>query len=70
MMIDAVPDLQQEVRSPEAAAAFLRAIKSQAGGQDANNVLYSSESSRDFNAEPGLSHIKWKVYTPLHFADD
>jgi homoserine O-acetyltransferase len=69
MMIDGVPNLQQEVRSPEAADAFLRAIKTQAGGQDANNVVYAFESSRDFNAEPGLSQIKSKVYA-LNFADD
>lgn len=69
MMIDGVPNLQHEVSSPEAADAFLRGIKSQSGGQDANNVIYSFESSRDFNAEPGLSRIKSKVYA-LNFADD
>jgi homoserine O-acetyltransferase len=69
MMIDGVPNLQQEVTSREAADALLRGIQGQSAGQDANNVLYSFESSGDFNAEPGLSRIKSKVYA-LNFADD
>jgi homoserine O-acetyltransferase/O-succinyltransferase len=69
MMIDGVPALQQEVRSPEAADALMQGIKSQAGGQDANNVIYSFESSRDFNAEPALGQIKAKVFA-LNFTDD
>jgi homoserine O-acetyltransferase len=69
MMIDGVPALQQEVRSPEAADAFIRSIKAQAGNVDANDLLYAFESSRDFNAEPGLDLIKTKVFA-LNFADD
>ncbi len=69
MMIDGVPALQQEVRSPEAADAFIRGIKGQTGGLDTNDLLYAFESSRDFDAEPGLSQIKTKVFA-LNFADD
>ena len=69
MMIDGVPHLQEEVSSSEAADAFIRGVKSQTGGQDANDVVYSFESSKDFNAEPGLSQIKTKVFA-LNFADD
>lgn len=69
MMIDGVPALQQEVRSPEAADAFIRGIKSQTAGLDTNDLLYAFESSRDFDAEPGLSQIKTKVFA-LNFADD
>jgi homoserine O-acetyltransferase len=69
MMIDGVPALQQEVRSPEAADGFIHGIKTQAGGLDTNDLLYAFESSRDFNAEPGLSLIKTKVFA-LNFADD
>jgi homoserine O-acetyltransferase len=68
MMIDGVPALQQEVPNVEAADALIRG----AGGQsatDANDLLYAFESSRDFNAEPGLLQIKTKVFA-LNFADD
>ena len=69
MMIDGVPALQQEVRTPEAADALIRGIKSQTSGGDANDLLYAFESSQDFNAEPGLSQIKAKVFA-LNFTDD
>jgi homoserine O-acetyltransferase/O-succinyltransferase len=69
MMIDGVPHLENEINSPEAADAFIGSVKSQTAGQDANDVVYSFESSRDFNAEPGLNQIKAKVFA-LNFADD
>jgi homoserine O-acetyltransferase/O-succinyltransferase len=69
MMIDGVPALQQEVRSPEAADGFVRGVTAQAASVDTNDLLYAFESSRDFNAEPGLSLIKTKVFA-LNFADD
>jgi len=40
MMIDGVPALQQEVRTPEAADALIHGIKSQTGSGDANDLLY------------------------------
>lgn len=69
MMIDGVPALQQDVRSPETADGFIRGIKAQAASVDTNDLLYAFESSRDFNAEPSLSLIKTKVFA-LNFADD
>ena len=69
MMIDGVPALQDEVRSPEAADGFIHGIKAQTGKRDANDLLYAFESSRDFDAEPALSQIKTKVFA-LNFADD
>jgi homoserine O-acetyltransferase len=69
MLIDGVPALQHEVPSTEAAEAFIRGIKSQVKGQDANDVIYAFDSSRDFNAEPGLHQIKTEVFA-LNFADD
>jgi len=69
MMIDGVPHLQEEIGSPAAADAFVRGVKSQAAGVDANDVVYSFESSQDFNAEPDLGRIKTKVFA-LNFADD
>ena len=69
MMIDGVPALQHEIPNAEAADALIHGIKNQPSGGDANDLLYAFESSRDFNAEPGLNQIKTKVYA-LNFADD
>ncbi len=69
LMIDGVPALQQEVRTPEDADAIIHGFKSQVAGGDANDLLYAFESSLDFNAEPGLSQIRTKVFA-LNFADD
>jgi homoserine O-acetyltransferase len=69
MMIDGVPALQQEVKTVEDADAIVHGAKGQTAGGDANDLLYAFESSTDFNAEPGLSLIKVKVYA-LNFADD
>ena len=48
---------------------MIRGVKNQAAAVDANDLLYSFESSSDFNAEPGLREIKTKVFA-LNFADD
>ena len=69
MMIDGVPHLQEEVSTPERADEFILSVKKQAAAQDANDLIYSFESSRDFNAEPDLDKIKVKVFA-LNFADD
>lgn len=69
MMIDGVPALQQEVRSPEAADALIHDIENQTEGLDTNDLLYAFESSRDFDAESGLNQIRTKVFA-LNFADD
>jgi len=69
MMIDGVPALQQEVRTPEEADTLLTNVSSQTKALDVNDLLYAFDSSRDFNAEPGLSTIKTKVFA-LNFEDD
>ena len=55
--------------SGRSADAFIRGVKEQAAGLDANDLIYSLESSGDFDAEPGLSRVKIKVLA-VNFADD
>jgi homoserine O-acetyltransferase/O-succinyltransferase len=69
MMIDGVPHLQEEVSTRERADEFIRNAKKQAAERDANDFIYSLESSGDFNAEPDLGKIKVKLFA-LNFADD
>lgn len=69
MMIDGVPHLQEEAGTPDKTDEFIRTVRDQAAAQDANDLIYSFESSSDFNAEPGLDKIKTKVFA-LNFADD
>ena len=69
MMIDGVPNLQEEVNTAQRADELIQNVKKQAARQDANDLLYSFESSSDFDAEPDLGRIKAKVFA-LNFADD
>jgi homoserine O-acetyltransferase len=69
LMIDGVPHLQAAAGTRESADAFIRGVKKQAAGLDANDLIYSLESSGDFDAEPGLSRVKTKVLA-VNFADD
>jgi homoserine O-acetyltransferase len=69
MMINGVPNLQEEVNTAQQADEFIRNVKNQAAGQDANDLLHSFEASGDFDAEPDLGRIKAKVFA-LNFADD
>jgi len=69
MMIDGVPALQQEVRTAQSADGLIHGVTRQAATIDANDLLYSFESSSDFDAEHGLHQIKTKVFA-LNFADD
>jgi|HubBroStandDraft_6_1064221.scaffolds.fasta_scaffold84076_2 homoserine O-acetyltransferase len=69
MMIDGVPHLQAIIPDAKAADGFLASAAQQVASEDANDVLYSLESSRDYNPEPGLSKIKTKVFA-LNFSDD
>ncbi len=69
MMINGVPNLQEEVNTAQQADEFIQNVKKQAARQDANDLLYSFESSSDFDAEPDLARIKAKVFA-LNFADD
>lgn len=69
LMIDGVPHLQAAAGTRENADAFVRGVKEQAAGFDANDLIYSLESSGDFDAEPGLSRVRTKVLA-VNFADD
>jgi homoserine O-acetyltransferase len=69
MMIDGVPHLQAAIPDPAATEAFISDAKRAAEMGDANDLLYSLESSADYDPLPNLEHIKAKVYA-LNFADD
>jgi homoserine O-acetyltransferase len=69
MMIDGVPHLQAAIPDTAAAEAFIRAANRSFEGGDANDILYSLESSADYDPLPDLEHIKARVYA-LNFTDD
>ena len=69
MMLDGVPHLQSVAPDRAAADAFVNDATVAASKMDANDVLYSLESSEDYDPEPGLSRIRAKV-TVLNFGDD
>lgn len=69
MMIDGVPHLQAILPDTPATEAFLGGIDAQTAKADANDLLYSLESSRDYDPEPNLARIKAKVFA-LNFTDD
>jgi homoserine O-acetyltransferase/O-succinyltransferase len=69
MMIDGVPHLQAIISDAKAADGFMSAAAKQIASADANDLLYSLESSRDYDPEPGLSKIKTKLFA-LNFSDD
>jgi homoserine O-acetyltransferase len=69
MMIDGVPHLQATIPDTKAAEDYMMAIVEQNTQADPNDLLYSLESSADYNPEPGLSTIKARVYA-LNFSDD
>lgn len=69
MMIDSVPRLQSQVSDLASANQWIDTAGKESTNADANNVLYSLESSRDYNPEPKLGSIKAKVFA-LNFDDD
>jgi homoserine O-acetyltransferase/O-succinyltransferase len=69
MMIDGVPHLQAIVPDGQAADRFIEGAREQAEAIDANDILYSLESSADYDPELGLASIKTKVFA-LNFDDD
>jgi homoserine O-acetyltransferase/O-succinyltransferase len=69
MMLDGVPRLQVQVPDGPAADRFIAEARRQAAPVDANDILYSLNSSADYDPRPGLAAIKTKVYA-LNFADD
>ena len=69
MMIDGVPHLQAAIPDTKAAEGFMAAIAKQNEQSDPNDLLYSLESSQDYDPEPDLAKIKAKVFA-LNFSDD
>lgn len=69
MMIDGVPHLQAAIPDITAADAFIASAHKQAQSADAIDLLYSLQSSADYDPEPSLPSIKTKVVA-LNFSDD
>lgn len=69
MMIEGVPHLQALIPNRAAAEGFIAHIAKLQAHADPNDLLYSLESSEDYDPEPGLSKIKAKVFA-LNFSDD
>ena len=69
MMIDSASALQHEVPDSAAADKFLAGNRVTAEHVDANDILYSLESSFSYDPEPELSKIKTKLFA-LNFSDD
>jgi homoserine O-acetyltransferase/O-succinyltransferase len=69
LMIEGVPHFQQIIPDVSAAQQFLSAVDQQSASSDANDLLYSLLSSRDYSPEGRLSEVRTKVYA-LNFDDD
>jgi homoserine O-acetyltransferase/O-succinyltransferase len=69
MMIDGVPHLQAAISDNSAADNFMAAATREIAKSDPNDILYSLDSSQDYNPEPRLADIRAKVYA-LNFTDD
>jgi homoserine O-acetyltransferase len=69
MMIDGVPYLQSIVADAAGAEQFIAETVTQAQSIDANDILYSLESSADYAPQPLLASIKARVFA-LNFDDD
>jgi homoserine O-acetyltransferase len=69
MMLDGVPHLQATITDASSAERFVEGAKKQALSIDANDILYSLQSSGDYDPEPRLASIRAKVFA-LNFADD
>ena len=69
MMIEGVPHLQALVPDRAAADRYIEEARRQAEFIDANDILYSLESSADYDPQAGLAAIKATVFA-LNFSDD
>jgi homoserine O-acetyltransferase/O-succinyltransferase len=69
MMIEGVPHLQTLVPNHAAADQFIEDGRRQAELIDPNDILYSLESSADYDPQAGLASIKTRVFA-LNFSDD
>lgn len=68
MMAGSVPQFQNTVKNAAEADAFVQNASQGALQKDANDILYSLESSEDYHPQ-NLEKIKAKVFA-LNFADD
>ena len=64
-----MPHLQAIVSDGQAADRIIGDERKQAEAIDANDILYSLESSADYDPEPSLTSIRTKVFA-LNFDDD
>ncbi|APR77513.1 Homoserine O-acetyltransferase [Minicystis rosea] len=69
MMLDGAPHLEATLPDRAAADGFIGRAVEQARTLDANDLLYSLESSADYDPEPDLGRIRARVLS-LMFADD
>ena len=69
MMLDGVPHLDATVPDRAAADGFIERAAAQSAALDANDLLYSLESSADYDPEPDLGRIRARVFA-LNFSDD
>ncbi|MFF2090881.1 alpha/beta fold hydrolase [Paenibacillus sp. NPDC058174] len=69
MMIDSVIHLQETIPDNAAVKQFMKESPKQAEQIDANDILYSLQSSADYDPEPFLSSIQTKLFA-LNFTDD
>jgi homoserine O-acetyltransferase len=68
MMLEGVPQLQTMIANTGQAEAFVQKIVTAAPSRDANDIMYSLESSADYNPHH-LERIKAKLFA-LNFEDD
>ena len=69
MMIDGVPRQQETFRNVSDVDAYMKTVTQQIAHADPNDLLYSLDSSQDYDPEPGLDKIKARVFA-LNFGDD
>jgi homoserine O-acetyltransferase/O-succinyltransferase len=69
MMIDGVPHLQATIPDAKAADRYMATILEQNANSDPNDLLYSLESSQDYDREPDLDKVHARVFA-LNFSDD
>jgi homoserine O-acetyltransferase len=69
MMIEGVPHLQTLLPNHAAVDQFIEDGRRQAELIDPNDILYSLESSADYDPQAGLASIKTRVFA-LNFSDD
>jgi homoserine O-acetyltransferase/O-succinyltransferase len=68
MMAEGVSQFQRTIETPVQAEAFVQKAMQTAANKDANDILYSLESSADYNPQH-LERITAKLFA-LNFADD